>query len=152
MSNDPLIRELVLLFFRLRTGDLSAQHLLDEHARIPDRQSLIAICKAAVDKTQNAKTPAPSGAQLVEIRAPCSCGGENENCYKCYGTGTYQKTVVEPRPYEQFVKIKPDSPRVSRSRLGGFAADSRGNSYSIREGGRFDSSPIEDDYGDESSS
>lgn len=152
MSNDPLIRELVLLFFRLRTGDLSAQHLLDEHARIPGRQSLIAICKAAVEKTQNAKHPAASGAKLVEIRAPCSCGGENENCYKCFGTGTYQKTVFEPRPYEQFVQNKPDSPRVSRSRLGGFAADSRGNSYSIREGGRFDSSPNEDDYGDESSS
>lgn len=152
MSADNIINELVLLFFKLRAGDISAQKFLDEHAKIPGRESLIAICKAAVEKNQSAKHRAASGPRLVEICAPCSCGGENENCYKCFGTGTYQKTVVEPRSYEQFAKIKPDSPRVNRSWLGGFAADSRGGSYSIREGGRFDSSPNEDDYGDESSS
>jgi hypothetical protein len=27
--------------------------------------------------------------------ASCTCGGENENCYKCDGTGYYRKIIIE---------------------------------------------------------
>lgn len=76
---------------------------------------------------------------------PCSCGGENKNCYKCFGTGFYDKVLAE-NAVNTLVKSK-----VAAVALGTFASDFRGGDYSVREAGRFLSLPLYDDYSDESS-
>jgi hypothetical protein len=73
----------------------------------------------------------------------CTCGGENANCFKCDGTGNYTGTfLVNP--------VKDTSAQASlRSKTRpevSLANDSRGGVYSIREYGRFQSNPIEDDF------
>lgn len=32
--------------------------------------------------------------ETITITVPCSCGGENERCYKCGGTGIEEKRVL----------------------------------------------------------
>lgn len=76
----------------------------------------------------------------VEIEVECSCRGENENCYRCYGTGVHKKRVPRTSIAQH----------ATPKSLANFASDSRGDAYSIRENGRFASAPDEDDYGDES--
>lgn len=88
------------------------------------------------------------GKLLVSRRIePCTCDGENENCFKCGGTGySILEVVVE-------AGNQPASPQAVSSKphsLAGFASDSRAGQYSIREQGRFDSRPAHDDFGDES--
>jgi len=84
------------------------------------------------------------------IRAACTCGGENENCFKCFGTGFYDKEILVTPPFDS--SNTRSSSAKKPSGLGSFASDSRGHNYSIREGGRFSSFPLHDDFGDESSS
>lgn len=33
--------------------------------------------------------------RTITFRAPCTCRGENKNCYKCFGTGFYEKEVLK---------------------------------------------------------
>lgn len=87
------------------------------------------------------------------VRAPCSCGGENGNCFKCFGTGFYDKELTEDaakRLHASTAKKKPKNRKAAN--LATFASDSRGSGYSIREAGRFSSAPLHDDHGEESSS
>jgi hypothetical protein len=66
--------------------------------------------------------------------SPCTCGGENINCYKCSGTGYYRKTLAPGAVLT--------TPVIADARpLAGFSSDSRGGIYGIREQGRFDSRP-----------
>lgn len=88
------------------------------------------------------------GKLLVSRRIePCTCGWDNENCFKCGGTGySIHEVVVE-------AGNQPASPKAASTKhrpLAGFASDSRAGGYSIREQGRFDSRPIHDEFGDES--
>lgn len=79
------------------------------------------------------------------VKASCSCGGENENCFRCAGTGFYDK-VIAPGAVTEV------SPTVVSTRpLAGFASDPRGSQYGIRAQGRFDSTPHHDNFDDESS-
>lgn len=74
--------------------------------------------------------------------SPCSCGGENSNCYKCSGTGYYRKKLVPGAVLA--------SPVIADARpLAGFSSDSRGGIYGIREQGRFDSRPDYDRFDDD---
>lgn len=67
--------------------------------------------------------------------SPCSCRGENNNCYKCSGTGYYRKKLI-------LGAASSSSPSAVVARpLAGFSSDSRGGIYGIREQGRFDSRP-----------
>lgn len=86
--------------------------------------------------------------KLTIVRAPCSCGGENENCFKCYGTGFYDKELTE----NAAKSLVASSNKEKAADLGTFASDSRGGDYSVREAGKFSSLPLYDDYSDESSS
>lgn len=90
-------------------------------------------------------------AGVALVRAPCTCRGENENCFKCFGTGFYEKKLIANPPSSLGLSMR-NSPSRKSPRLGSFASDFRGDSHSIRESGRFCSSPLHDDYGDESSS
>lgn len=143
MAKKSLIEELVLLFIKAKNGDRSAQVLIDKHARIPDRHRLLEICRAAVYKESK---------PTMTTRVPCTCGGENENCYRCYGSGFFEKQVNadDPTQSSSYNRVTPQYGTTST--VANFASDSRGIPYTIRERGRFDSSPVEDDYGDESSS
>lgn len=66
--------------------------------------------------------------------SPCSCGGENGNCYKCSGTGYYRKRLAPGAILNSPVA-------VDARPFAGFSSDSRGGIYGIREQGRFDSRP-----------
>jgi hypothetical protein len=73
--------------------------------------------------------------------APCSCGGENPNCFKCDGTGVYRREVVLGYP-----NGVPPAPLVRRTGGGArsestFSNDPRGDQRGIREQGRFESNP-----------
>lgn len=100
--------------------------------------------------SQNANQNPESAHFSVEV--PCSCGGENERCYRCYGTGFHERQVID----QSLSSVNASVPKLDFSRrtlgLGGFASDSRGDDYSIRENGRFSSFPLFDDLDDESSS
>lgn len=77
------------------------------------------------------------------VSADCSCGGEFENCFRCSGTGVYDKIVA----------VDEDTSRKtisSTDTIAGFASDQRGGSFGIREKGRFGSNAEFDDFSDES--
>ena len=84
------------------------------------------------------KSPAPYMLGLLArtrrtptvVRAPYSCGGENENCYKCYGTGFYDKELTEDAAKSLVASGKKGKPKNGKtSNLGAFASDSRGADY-----------------------
>lgn len=83
------------------------------------------------------------------VDVPCSCGGENERCFRCYGKGYYE---VSKEKAARMAKPATSSPTSVRHGPIGFASDARGASYGLREQGRFASAPLHDDFGDDSSS
>lgn len=90
----------------------------------------------------------PKDATVVLVQSACSCGGENANCFKCFGTGFYEKKEV----LELQLPLTTKSVPARTDRLPtAFSADARGGGYAIRESGRFLSNPLHDDYGEESS-
>lgn len=80
-------------------------------------------------------------------KASCSCGGENENCFKCDGTGFYTKQVVQESsrtlPVPRNSNLRSKNQQLSES---SFSNDSRGGDYGIRECGRYGSIPLYDDH------
>ena len=83
-------------------------------------------------------TAAPNS-KSTTVAAKCSCHGENSSCFKCGGTGFYEKRIA-PGVVDLLRKAPAWHSEVS------FSNDSRGGAYGIRENGRFESSPLEDDY------
>lgn len=77
--------------------------------------------------------------KMKTVAAQCSCQGENSNCFKCGGTGFYEKRLAAG------VAGTPRSAPAWHSEVS-FSNDARGGTYGIRENGRFESSPLEDDY------
>lgn len=81
-------------------------------------------------------------------QAECTCNGNNERCSRCDGTGFYTKELVD-----QFLGT-PSTPWVNNSsRLSirstqesTFSNDQRGDTYAIRERGRYGSNPLHDDH------
>lgn len=81
-------------------------------------------------------------------KAECSCGGSNERCSRCDGTGYYTKEIID-----QFIGT-PTTPWTDNSNRVGlrstqestFSNDQRGDGYGIRERGRFGSNPLYDDH------
>ncbi len=74
-------------------------------------------------------------------QATCSCGGNNERCSRCFGSGFYTRKILEeasdaPRPSMESGIYKESS----------FSNDSRGGVFSVREVGRFSSNPLHDDH------
>lgn len=87
--------------------------------------------------------------QLVIVfeKAVCSCGGENENCYRCDGTGFYVKKVMQDT--SKLPPVSPNSRLRTRNQAPAestFSNDARGGEYGIREQGRYGSSPLHDDH------
>lgn len=81
----------------------------------------------------------------VTVKLPCTCGGENDRCYKCDGTGIMEKVVSwrDKHLYEPGGRLYPGPANTVLPR--GFASDGRGDAYGIRENGRFGSGPDYDD-------
>jgi len=78
-------------------------------------------------------------------QASCSCGGENEKCFRCDGTGFYTKQVVptsanSPSSTRSNLRLKNQLPSESS-----FSNDARGGDYGIRERGRYGSNPLYDE-------
>lgn len=85
--------------------------------------------------------------KTISIETKCSCEGENENCFKCNGTGFYKRKMVtnidecQDRVQEKRI-YKTNSTQESQ-----FSNDQRGGIYGIREQGRFSSNPLhEEDF------
>ena len=79
-------------------------------------------------------------------QAACSCGGENEKCFRCDGTGYYTKQVVPPSansPSSMHSNLRLKNQASAES---SFSNDARGGDYGIRERGRFGSNPLYDDH------
>ena len=105
--------------------------------------------KSATSKKSKNKKPQTNQAaksspkiKTVSIVAKCSCEGENENCFRCNGTGFYKSRMVtnieecqdriqEKRPHQK------NSTQESQ-----FSNDQRGGIYGIREHGRYSSNPL----------
>ena len=92
------------------------------------------------------KSSSPKG-KFIDVSENCSCGGENENCFKCYGTGTEIKTIATTPGHD--TTLFANTRQVAS--VSGISNDSRGGSFSIREKGSFDSRPLHDDHDEESS-
>ena len=89
---------------------------------------------------QNEGTTASArGGTNRTVSARCSCNGENVNCYKCDGTGYYEKKIAAGAVG---VKRNANAPPVEVT----YSNDARGGAYGIRENGRFSSLPLADDY------
>lgn len=93
----------------------------------------------------NKETTNTSRIQITTIEAKCSCEGENENCFRCDGTGFYKSKLItnleecRDRVQEKVIQ-KIDSTQESN-----FSNDQRGGIYGIRERGRFSSNPLYDE-------
>lgn len=81
------------------------------------------------------------------VSVACSCGGENERCFRCYGAGQYDSPAAT-----QPISSPRLSSTISETTVANFARDARGAGYTLRERERFDSSPVHDCFDDESSS
>lgn len=106
------------------------------------------VGKSKSGKTRKSKNTKASALQRISPRvvtafvdAACSCGGENEKCYKCNGTGIYKKEVVdnidECQDRLQVRQAFSANPKQESQ----FSNDQRGGSFGIREQGRFSSNP-----------
>ena len=97
------------------------------------------------ESAKQALMPRPSSS----VDVPCSCCGENERCFRCDGKGYYE---VSEEKAARMGKLATSSPTPVRHGPVGFASDTRGAAYGLREQGRFASAPLHDDFGDDSSS
>ena len=77
-------------------------------------------------------------ASASAVAAKCSCNGENSNCFKCNGSGYYERKLA---PGAQAFEQVPQTQTEVR-----FSNDPRGGIFGIRENGRFASLPLADDY------
>ncbi len=83
----------------------------------------------------------------------CTCGGENERCFRCFGKGYYEVSPQQAARMEPQRDTKPGTKRHGpASGPASFASDDRGGSRGLREQGRFASEPAHDDYGEDSTS
>ena len=82
------------------------------------------------------------GVIISHIQSECTCGGINERCIKCDGTGYCAKKIIESG------HINHESPRTIKTSKQevSFSNDPRGGVYGIRENGRFFSNPSHDDH------
>ena len=76
-------------------------------------------------------------------QSECSCYGSNERCIRCDGTGFYLKKIVEELVDLLPKKIERKNKKFSEVN---FSNDQRGDSFGIREIGRFSSNPLHDDH------
>jgi len=80
----------------------------------------------------------------VTVQANCSCRGEYENCFRCSGTGVYEKVIASGATGPSSMSS------AHRPVLAVFSSDSRGGHFGIREQGRFGSDAVHDNFSDES--
>lgn len=76
------------------------------------------------------------------IESKCSCGGENENCFKCNGTGIYTKKIVSNIEECHHIIQEKQTRAINSNQESKFSNDQRGGIYGIRERGRFSSNPL----------
>lgn len=79
-------------------------------------------------------------------QASCSCGGENEKCFRCDGTGYYTKKVVPTSANSSSSLHSNLRLKNQASAESSFSNDARGGDYGIRERGRYGSNPLYDDH------
>ncbi|BDB70248.1 hypothetical protein Cthiooxydans_26600 [Comamonas thiooxydans] len=87
------------------------------------------------------KTKVVRGKTVRYQQAVCSCGGNNEKCAKCFGSGFYTKEVID-----DFLDGSALSVRGSPNQESTFSNDYRGGFFGVRELGRFSSNPLHDDH------
>lgn len=133
---------------------------LSAKARRQEHSYSLQLGRVPARSVPAAKTPRPPLAELSSRKAPkprepttvdvaCSCGGENERCFRCYGKGYYEVGAAKAA---RMASSTLSAPAPAGRSLAGFASDARGAVYGVRELGRFASAPIHDDFGDDSSS
>ncbi|GAB2468018.1 hypothetical protein GCM10027082_19470 [Comamonas humi] len=106
--------------------------------------------KLAIDSARSKINLAPPLGTLLHtsrqgyyIAEACTCNGLNDGCFKCGGVGIYPRHYTERPDTAQSVLRK----KVSKpAPLGTHANDARGEGWTIRERGRFDTSPLRDDH------
>lgn len=79
------------------------------------------------------------------IESKCSCGGENENCFKCNGTGIYTKKIVSNIEECHHAIQEKQARAINSNEESKFSNDQRGGIYGIRERGRFSSNPLHEE-------
>lgn len=89
----------------------------------------------------------PDGNFIYTQITACRCGGSNSNCCHCDGTGYYNREIFHQGTKESMVdKIRASTKKISRTESN-FSKDARGGeTYAIREFGRYGSNPLHDDY------
>ncbi|WP_314323532.1 hypothetical protein [Comamonas aquatica] len=105
--------------------------------------------KSATSKKSKNKKPQTNQAaksspkiKTVSIEAKCSCEGENENCFRCNGTGFYKsRMVTNIEECQDRIQEKRNHQKNS-TQESQFSNDQRGGIYGIREHGRYSSNPL----------
>jgi hypothetical protein len=131
---------------RLRTRGYGLQlgKVLDRSGRPPFDGAL----HKEAPPVQLASGPLPLPASLAaRATMNCSCGGENERCYRCDGRGYYE---VSPQEAARNTAQAAVGAATAGGSIASFSSDPRGGAYGIRENGRFASTPDSDDYAEES--
>lgn len=80
--------------------------------------------------------------KTVSIKAKCSCAGENENCFRCNGTGFYKSKIVTNIEECQDRIQEKRTQKINSIQESEFSNDQRGGIYGIREHGRYSSNPL----------
>jgi len=141
------------------SGDKSAKRALKDQrrldasyalqlGRVPARRS-VTVSGLRMTPLSRPQVAYDVAKRSTHVEVPCSCGGVNERCYRCYGKGSYEVSAEKAAHLE---KNAVATPQTLKNGPASFASDSRGSSYGIRESGRFASAPDHDDFGEDSSS
>lgn len=97
--------------------------------------------RAAKDVLNNS-AKSSSKIKTISIEAKCSCEGENENCFRCNGTGFYKSQIVTNIEECQDKIQKKRTQQTNSTQESQFSNDQRGGIYGIREHGRYSSNPL----------
>ena len=103
---------------------------------------------ATPKKSKNQKSQAnqivksSSKIKTISIEAKCRCEGENENCFRCNGTGFYNSQIVTNIEECQDIIQEKRTYQTNSTQESQFSNDQRGGIYGIRERGRYSSNPL----------
>lgn len=115
--------------------------------KAPQTPTAASLGEAVSKEGKAVGTVTKAGMRVRYENAPCTCGGLNENCFRCDGTGYYTREIVESfvQP-NQIDEIRKHGARTATPQEISFSNDPRGDNRAIREIGRFESSPLRDDH------
>lgn len=119
----------------------------EKDIKFEKKKNVTEVRKPTSQNNQSKKTSPKTSPKIktISVKAKCSCGGENEKCFKCNGAGFYSRRVVTNIEECQERLQEKRSNKTNSIQESQFSNDQRGGIYGIRESGRFSSNPLHEE-------